>query len=88
MSLSLIQSLMPSTARSHQADVPSVLMDVAGLEPIDLSVLKENWLLNVSLAELREFPVPEFVYEDLIKFREMQNQAKLAKLSPKKEEVK
>jgi hypothetical protein len=85
VSLSLIQSLMPATSRSHQADVSSVLMDVTGLEPIDLSVLKEDWLLNVPLAELKEHPVPDDIYETFIRFREMQAQAKLSsKVSPTK----
>lgn len=78
VSLSLLQSLMPaSSSRSHQADVSSVLLDMTQLDPIDLSVLKENWLLNMSLREWKEHPMPSDIYEEFIVFRDqMQAKAK------------
>ena len=66
--LSLIQSLM-TTGKSHQADIKTVLIDVAQLSPIDLSVLKERWLTRLTNRELKDAPLPDDICEEFIVFR-------------------
>jgi hypothetical protein len=76
--LSLIQSLMPTEPRSHQAEVSSVLVDVANLDPIDLSVLKDCWMMTMTMKQFKEHSLPVDVFEEFIRFRD-QSQAKIMK---------
>ena len=82
VSLALLQSLMPQqlpqqgqqsppgAARSHQADVGAVLVDVALLDAIDLSVARPDWVMRVPLARFKDAPMPDDVFEQFIMFRE------------------
>lgn len=72
VSLSLIQMLMSETpiSRSHQADISSVLVDVALLAPLDLSVQKPDWMTCIPLHDLKTAPFPYNIFEDFIFFRD------------------
>lgn len=73
--LSLIESLMV-TNKSHQADVKQVLVDVSILDPIDLSVLKPSWLSFLSIREIKDVVLPDYIFEQFIKFREKSTRPK------------
>ncbi len=74
VSLALLQSLMPQSqpgaTRSHQADVSAVLVDVALLDAIDLSVMRDDWVTRLPLRAFKEVPLPDGLYEEFILFRE------------------
>ena len=73
VALSLIQTLMEEgnlQKRSHQADLNSVLVDVSHLSPLDLSVLKENWVSALTVKEIKELPFSNQILEDFIVFRD------------------
>jgi hypothetical protein len=85
VSLALLQSLMPqqlpqpgSSNRSHQADVGAVLVDVTLLDALDLSVVRPDWVLKVTLERFKDAPMPDDLFEQFILFRERKSKEQQA----------
>lgn len=89
--LTLIQSLLEestiSPKKSYQAELQSVLFDLTVVAPIDLSVVKENWISRIPLKSFKETPFPAVIMQDYIMYRNKLRQQQERELKREEEEA-